>query len=227
MNKRLGYTRTCAVIPMKDLAVAKQRLSGMLSTGERRHLSLEMLLDVITTLKRVDGLDTVAVISRDPHVMDLARTWNVRVLRDTESCMNAALAVTARTLSTEGCETMLVVPGDVPLTTPAEIEKILETRDTGFPVTLVPDRRRTGTNALSCSPPTAITPCFGQHSLMRHQKAAKDAGLTSTVLELPELGLDIDVPEDVLALRARKGQSRTHDFLEAMPARTLHHGEPR
>ena len=133
---------------MKDLAVAKQRLSGMLSTGERRHLSLEMLLDVITTLKQVDGLDTVAVISRDPHVMDLARTWNVRVFQDTESCVNAALAVTARILSTEGCETMLVVPGDVPLTTPAEIEKILETRDTGFPVTLVPDRRRTGTNGL-------------------------------------------------------------------------------
>ena len=141
--------------------------------------------------------------------------------------MNAALAVTARTLSTEGCETMLVVPGDVPLTTPAEIEKILEIRDTGFPVILVPDRRRTGTNALSCSPPTAIAPCFGQHSLIRHQKAAKDAGLTSTILELPELGLDIDVPEDVLALRARKGQSRTHDFLGAVPTRIFSCGEPR
>ena len=224
MSKYSGYTRTCAVIPMKNLVVAKQRLSGILSAVERRQLSLEMLLDVITTLKRVDGLDTVAVISRDPHIMDLARTRNVRVLHDTESCVNTALAVTARVLSAERCETMLIVPGDVPLTTPAEIEKILETRDTGFPVTLVPDRRRIGTNALSCSPPTAITPCFGQHSLMRHQKAAKEAGLPSTVLELSELALDIDIPEDVLALKARKGQSRTHEFLKAVPAQTLHHG---
>ncbi|MEE3197992.1 MAG: hypothetical protein VX225_06070, partial [Pseudomonadota bacterium] len=119
------------------------------------------------------------------------------------------------------------VPGDVPLTTPAEIEKILETRNTGSPVTLVPDRRQTGTNALSCSPPTAITPCFGRHSLIRHQKAAKKAGLTSAILELPELGLDIDIPEDVLALRARKGRSRTHEFLETVTTQKLHCGELR
>jgi len=222
VNKRSGYIRTCAVIPMKDLVVAKQRLSGILSSIERRHLSLEMFLDVITTLKQVESLETVAVISRDPHIMDLARTWNIRVFRDTESCVNAALAVTARVLSAEGYETMLVVPGDVPLTTPAEIEKILETRNTGSPVALVPDRRQAGTNALSCSPPTAITPCFGQHSLIRHQKAAEKAGLTSAILELPELGLDIDIPEDVLALRARKGRSRTHEFLEAVTTQKLH-----
>ena len=203
----------CAVVPVKNLAAAKRRLAGVLSVHERRELSLQMLSDVVATLKRADALDAVAILSNDPDVIDLARALNVRVLEDTETCVNAAVAEAARVLVTEGIETMLVVPSDVPLATPAEIDQILEAQATGTSVTIVPDRWGTGTNALACSPPTAIAPCFGPESFIRHQEVAQSAGLTATILELRDLGLDIDIPEDVAALTARKRHTRTHQFL--------------
>ena len=48
--------RACAVVPVKNLAAAKRRLAGVLSVHERRELSLQMLSDVVATLKRVDSL---------------------------------------------------------------------------------------------------------------------------------------------------------------------------
>ena len=216
MTSHPGRASTCAVVPVKSLARAKQRLSGMLSICERRNLSLAMLFDVITTLKRADGLETVAVLSCDTDVIDLARALDVRILPDTGMCVNATVAEAARLLSTEGCETMLVVPADVPLATPAEFNRILGSQKTESPVTLVPDQRGTGTNVLACSPPTAIAPCFGQRSLIRHQEAARGAGFTASILELPGLGLDIDIPDDVLALTAQQRQSRTHDYLSGI-----------
>ncbi len=213
MTSHPGRPRVCAVVPVKNLGTAKQRLAGVLSARDRGRLSLEMLSDVLATLKRVEGLDAIAILSSDPRVMDRALAWDIRVLKDAETCVNAAVAEAARTLGREGYETMLVVPGDVPLATPAEFNRILDAQATGTPVTLVPDRRGTGTNALACSPPTAIAPCFGQRSLSRHQEAARSAGVAATVLKLRGLGLDIDIPEDVVALTAQQRHTRTHEFL--------------
>ena len=207
---------TWAVVPVKSLNQAKQRLAGTLGVSERRSLSLAMLSDVLETLQRVDALDGIAVLSRDARVIDLATRHGVRILTETEMGLNAALGEAAQTLDTEGCKTMLIVPADVPLATPAEFGRILQAQDDGCAVTLVADRRGSGTNALACSPPQAIRPCFGRHSLKNHLHAAQRAGLTTTVLNLPGVGLDIDVPNDLTSLVARPGRSYTHDCLHAI-----------
>ena len=160
----MTQANTHAIVPVKDLVTAKRRLSSLLSHAERQALSIAMLSDVLTALKKVDELDFVAVITRDPAVVDFAQDFGVRALEETEAGVNAAVAEAARILSAEGSDTMLTVPGDVPLATPEEFVKILESQEAGSAVTLVPDRRGSGTNALTCSPPDAIQPCFGQRS---------------------------------------------------------------
>ena len=204
---------TWAVVPVKELETAKQRLTGALDLAARRGLLLAMLADVLDALAGVPALDGVALISRDAHITELARDRNCRPLQETGVGLNAAVTEAARVLTAEGCAAMLVVPVDVPLVSPAEIARILETQGSAPALTLVPDRHRAGTNALACSPPGVITPRFGAESFARHLAVARDAGIDATVLRLPGLGLDIDTPDDLDAFAGRPGSTRTHAFL--------------
>jgi 2-phospho-L-lactate guanylyltransferase len=63
-------------------------------------------------------------------------------------------------------------------------------------VVIAPDRHGRGTNALLISPPGLIEYDFGENSFQRHCKRAKQAGARLEVVELPSLGLDLDIPED-------------------------------
>jgi 2-phospho-L-lactate guanylyltransferase len=88
-------------------------------------------------------------------------------------------------------------------------------------VVIVPDRHGAGTNALLLSPPDAITPSFGPGSFARHAARGRAGGTTVAVAELPSLGLDVDTPGDLAALRAaltarRGGAARTRELLERM-----------
>jgi 2-phospho-L-lactate guanylyltransferase len=68
---------------------------------------------------------------------------------------------------------------------------------------IVPDRHRIGTNALLCSPPSALAPCFGSDSFRRHLGAAQTLGINARVLEIDELALDLDCAADLDELRLR------------------------
>jgi 2-phospho-L-lactate guanylyltransferase len=70
-------------------------------------------------------------------------------------------------------------------------------------VAIVPDRRRSGTNALLCTPPAIIPPCFGADSFQRHLAAARSQGVDVRVVESDALGLDIDELEDLDELQRR------------------------
>ena len=72
----------------------------------------------------------------------------------------------------------------------------------------MPDRHGTGTNGLLLSPPRALTPAFGPGSLERHVAGARDGHVSHEVLELTTLGLDVDTPDDLLALRERLATTR-------------------
>ena len=67
---------------------------------------------------------------------------------------------------------------------------------------IVPDRHGAGTNALLLSPPDAIEPSFGPGSFARHAARAREAGVAARVAALPSLGLDVDTPDDLAALRS-------------------------
>jgi 2-phospho-L-lactate guanylyltransferase len=63
-------------------------------------------------------------------------------------------------------------------------------------VVIAPDRHGKGTNALLISPPGLIEYDFGENSFQRHCELIKKAGARLEVVDLPSLGLDLDLPED-------------------------------
>jgi 2-phospho-L-lactate guanylyltransferase (CobY/MobA/RfbA family) len=77
----------------------------------------------------------------------------------------------------------------------------------------VPAHHRRGTNAILCSPPAAVPLRFGEDSFAAHLSAAREVGISPTVLALPGIGLDLDEPEDLAAFVQRPSATQTFALL--------------
>ena len=200
--------RTIAILPIKSLGAAKQRLSTQLGSGSRQALAQAMFSDVLASLRHVDGLDEIVVVTANDVAESAARGNGVRLLHDPdEAGQSAAATIGIRHALQGGYERALLVPGDTPLLAPAEVDAMLQR---GGPVTIVPDRHGTGTNCLLLEPPHAIEPSFGPGSLERHVAAARAAGVEPVVDRVSSLMLDIDTPDDLAELSDRLESCRGH-----------------
>jgi 2-phospho-L-lactate guanylyltransferase len=190
--------RTLAILPVKSFGAAKQRLAPALGSGARQALAQAMFADVLDSLRRAEGLDAVAAVTADPVADAAARDARVLVLRDTAKAgQSAAASIGIAYALAEGFERALLVPGDTPLLDPRDVASLLAVPRA---VSIVPDRHETGTNALVLSPPDAIAPSFGPGSLKRHVDAARAAGVSSPVVQIPTLMLDVDTGDDLAVL---------------------------
>lgn len=206
-----------ALIPVKRFALAKRRLAPHLSPPERAALAKAMLRHVLGVLAGCRGLAGILIVTSDPEAMALARAFGAQVLPDAlESGTNAAVRAGMAALDRAGKGGVIVVPGDVPGITRAEMHAVVDALASA-PVVLVPATRDGGTNLLAACPPALMAPSFGPSSFARHLESAQAAGREPRVLHLPGLGHDIDVSEDLAALpaalspvllRARPGAAR-------------------
>ena len=204
-----------ALVPVKRLAQAKSRLRPVLSDGQRREFVLAMLEDVLRLLGGQRAIGATAVVSADEDVLAFARRLGAQPIREPKPArgLNAALTFAADVQARQGASGLLVLPADVPLATPADIEAIL-TAWKEAPVVLCPSRS-SGTGALALRPPQAIAFRFGPRSFAAHRRAAVERGLAVTVVERPSLARDIDRPQDLPFVLSADG-SRSRDVLQAM-----------
>jgi len=205
--------RTLAILPIKSFGAAKQRLSGLLGNGSRQALAQAMFLDVLASLRRVGGIDAVAVVTADGDAEIAARRGGVHLLHDPdEAGQSRAAGIGIRHSLELGFERVLLVPGDTPLIESGEVATMLQRAEReGTEAVIVPDRHASGTNALLLAPPGAMAPGFGPDSLERHREAAIRGGLNHRVEEVASLMLDVDTPDDLADLCAtldeRRGQA--------------------
>jgi len=75
-------TGVWAVVPVKELAGAKQRLSSCLSPEERRALATIMLEDVLDAVSAVRELAGVLVVTVDPVATSLADRYGARIVTE-------------------------------------------------------------------------------------------------------------------------------------------------
>jgi 2-phospho-L-lactate guanylyltransferase len=189
-----------AVVPVKELDQAKERLAAQLSQALRRALMLAMLEDVLTALAATPGLAGIVVVTVDPAASRLAMSFGARVVEmGARDGHTGAVAAAARLLEAEGSPGMLTVPGDIPLVTAAEITQLLAAHRPAPAFTIVPSRDEHGSNAIICSPPEAVPLRFGENSFFPHLRAAEACSIRPTVVRLPGIALDIDTPEDLAA----------------------------
>ncbi len=195
--------RTLAILPVKRFELAKTRLGDALGPIQRRALARAMVADVLDALLSASHLQAVLVVTNEREVAALAQPLGATVLPDpTESGQSAAGLVGIAYALRNGYERALLVPGDCPSLDGAALSALLEREAPPPSVTIVADRHGSGTNALLLTPPDAIEPGFGPDSFERHRLRASAAAADWHVERLPGLLLDIDTPEDLVALRS-------------------------
>src|SRR5512145_2845362 len=191
-----------AIVPVKPLRRGKSRLAGTLTEDERTELNRALLQHTLETLSDLKEVDGVLVVSRDPNALTIARNHGARTVQeDGQPELNTALkraTIVAQVYATRG---VLVLPADLPLVTREDILTLIQ-RATEPPVVVIaPDRHKKGTNALLISPPGLIEYDFGENSFQRHCQRAREAGAHLEIVNLPTLGLDLDLPEDLELVR--------------------------
>jgi 2-phospho-L-lactate guanylyltransferase len=203
-----------AVVPVKLFARTKRRLMPLLARHERGALARAMLADVLHALVHTHSLAGIMVITGDTDAAAMAHAAGAFVLADAEYAgTTAAVTKAARHLAAAGKNGMLVIPADVPLIAPADVEMIVVTHRAAPSVTLVPASVDGGTNALACSPPGAVPVCFGDDSFRRHRDAAQACGIEPQILQLEHLGVDIDRPADLAAFLSRPSPTQSYAYL--------------
>ena len=186
-----------AIVPVKPLRRGKSRLAGTLSEDARTELNRALLQHTLETLSQLKEVDEVLVVSRDPNALTIARNHGARTVQeDGQPHLNTALkraTVVAQVYATRG---VLILPADLPLITREDIQALLDRAVKPPVVVIAPDRHGKGTNALLIAPAGLIEYDFGENSFQRHCEQAKKAGARLEIVNLPSLGLDLDMPED-------------------------------
>jgi 2-phospho-L-lactate guanylyltransferase len=199
---------TLAILPIKTLDAAKQRLARDLDPAPRRALVEAMFSDVLVALRRTTLVDQVLVVSRDHNAQRIAGGYGAMVADDEDEGHNAAARRGIERAREMGIERVLLVPGDCPLLAPAELDELIGLSTQRVSALIVPDRHGTGTNALLLTPPEALAPSFGVGSHERHLGEAAAAGVAAQSVDVPSLALDVDTPEDLVAVEARLQETR-------------------
>ena len=191
-----------AIVPVKPLRRGKSRLAGTLSEKERTELNESLLQHTLKTITGLKEVEQVLVVSRDPHALTIARQHGARTVRENgQPLLNTALTratIVAQVYATRG---VLVLPADLPLISEEDVLTLIERAGEPPVVVIAPDRHRKGTNALLLSPSGLIDYDFGENSFDKHCELAKAAGARLEIVDLPTLGLDLDLPEDLEIVR--------------------------
>lgn len=191
-----------AIVPVKPLRRGKSRLAGTLTEEERADLNQKLLVQTLKTLSNLKELDQVLVVSRDPQALTIARNHGAKTIQeDGQPQLNTALARATVLAQVQAIQGVLILPADLPLLTTDDVLTLIDRAAKPPVVVIAPDRHKKGTNALLMVPPGLIEYEFGEDSFQRHCERAKKVGAKLEVVELPSLGLDLDMPEDLEMIR--------------------------
>ena len=185
------------LLPVKDFAQAKQRLSVSVDAETRAGLARAMLSDVLSVLGRARVPQRIVIFTACDEVIQMTRPFGFDVVLE-KSVDGHSVAVNQMVDELSGsCSRILSIAGDLPRLVPSEVDFALDAASE--PITLIPSRDWTGTNGVVFISPARIAMDYGEGSFRRHLSKASAAGHRSDVMNLPGIAFDIDTPDDLQA----------------------------
>jgi 2-phospho-L-lactate guanylyltransferase len=197
-----------ALIPVKTLREAKSRLAPYLTETQRAMLVLDMLRHVINVLQASKSLETISVVSPDPHVLQQVQAWGARALVEEAQGHNPALTAAAQKEQVSGATALLTLSADLPMLQAYDIQHMIE-QSHHHQIVLAPSYEGTGTNALLVRPPLAVPYVFGPGSLQRYQAVAQQRHLSNTLYTSRGTTFDVDTINDVNLFRCYEEEQIT------------------
>ena len=206
-----------AVIPVKQISQAKQRLSPLLSTEERRDFFSAMLEDVLSMMVKIDFFEKIILATNCPHAISIAGRHGITHFETgPDDGLNQAAGETVNHLLENGIRDMFLIPADIPLITEEEINSVLKAHPSAPSLTIIPSRDKLGSNCILLSPPSRMPLKFGPDSYFRHLEIAQTNGLKINPMVFPGFGLDIDEPKDLFELLKAEGNTLSQKYLRQL-----------
>ena len=203
-----------AVIPVKQISQAKQRLSPILSKEERKDFFSAMLEDVLSMMVKIDFFKKIILATNCPHAISIAGRHGITHFETgPDDGLNKAAGETVNHLLENGIRDMFLIPADIPLITEEEINSVLKAHPSAPSLTIIPSRDKLGSNCILLSPPSRMPLKFGPESYFRHLEIAQTNGLKVNPMEFPGFGLDIDEPKDLFELQKVEGNTRSQKYI--------------
>jgi len=210
-----------ALIPVKVFAEAKSRLSSVLTPDQREKLAQAMFRDTLSATALAEGLDGIAVVTKDPKAAEIARLAGACVIDDQTQDLNDALTAGRMTLQNRlGAVDLIIIPADLPAVRASDIDGFIAARRTPTQIVLSPDHEGDGTNMLLTGAMTDFPYAFGPASYQRHISQAKDLGYEATTLKSVRVGADLDNPSDIDGIWQHAPGEHTSLTLEAFCLRS-------
>jgi 2-phospho-L-lactate/phosphoenolpyruvate guanylyltransferase len=191
-----------AIVPVKNFESGKSRLASLLTVEERVKLS-ELFLDyTLNTLTNTSAISNVVVVSSDKRAEGIAKIHNAKFLQEKKNQgVNAAVALADVYISEYAVDATIVIPQDLPLLLPEDIERICTSaQEHEKCLVICPSLRFDGSNALLRRPPLLITTNYDNDSYNVHIKKAKASNAIIKIIKTKRIMIDIDTVEDVINL---------------------------
>ncbi len=205
---------TRLLIPIKNLEESKTSFSEEFSTEQRKNLTLSMLEDLLNVGKKVKAVDTT-VVTPDSGVEDFVENQDINVIMEPDVGLNRALDIAIGDSIDSGFDSVLILPGDVPLIKPEDVEEILNLANGKRSVVITPSKEN-GTNALFLHPPDVMELKFGGESFPEHVKEAQSRDIKPKIYRSENLERDIDDPTNLIKVETLGKGTRTHEFLNSL-----------
>jgi len=199
-------------LPVKSLAETKTRLEPILAPLERAALTLAMLEDVLDATLALPGWETW-VVSPDEVVLEVALQRGTHAIAEVRPSLGNAIRQVEEEAAGHLADCLAVLLADTPLVTPHALTRALHTLG---PVVLAPSADEGGTNLLVRRPATVMPAHFGVDSYRRHLEGAAEAGVPTSIVQIPEIAFDLDLPGDILTVLETRKPGRTLEVCQDM-----------
>ena len=199
-----------AVVPIKNLKLAKSRLSNILAEGERQELVLAMFDDVLVSLRESHFIDKIFLVA-DKYFNPIADVQTITEIKNRG--YDEAIIEALKDSRVNQAQAMLILPADLPLVSRDELDTLIRDQEDGS-IRIAGSRDQDGTNALVMKPPSLLATSFGVGSFERHKKFAKALSVKIEEVNLPGLSFDVDTEKDLIDFVQTKSDTRTYRFLD-------------
>ena len=179
-----------ALVPVKELTQAKERLSPLLSPDERHALAVAMLNDVLSALAQVPAIDRIALVTRDPGARSMAAQRGLETVDEGSVVgLTEAVEMAVQVCIERGASSLAVIPGDIPLLKPADVDSVIE-EGASHDVVIVPSWDSRGTNTILLRPPDVLPMRFSSWSFFKARKICSES-LSTHVAHVKKRGASV------------------------------------
>jgi FO synthase len=217
-NRKAGFPRVpgiWAIVPIKRLAIAKQRLARVLGES-REEFAFLLACRTLEVLRESALFEGIVVVSPDPRVAAAAHARGAAVIDDEDRHLNQACVLGIQATAVRSARIGVLLPSDLASLSVSSVNdavhQYLALKDThgAHTIGLVRCKDGTGTNMVMWDPQQGFRPSFGRDSFAKHMRGS--AGHAHELIA-PAVSFDIDSPGDLDRFAAAIADSEATDAL--------------